>query len=329
MWFIVAAALASPELIGVEVHGDVRIVDHQLVFPVAPPTVHLMTTHRGAPIEVRCRLSGDRCEVLDGPLAGKRLALPPDARLVERLSACSVTFGEVSAPCAATWPPHVGAPQFADLLIRSDLSGATAWSSPATLRVELGDGVRWSTGGSDAFADLPTTRDPLVSADTTDTWRCLAAHSGQPVPSLIASPKIGMTWIWSAKEHCDLDVRDLQASFCASLADAPPEVAAWCAEPEPSPVPLVHAVHEVQWKRRVEPKFPIELRSNGEDVACTAEITLDEEGVPTGVVVSSCPDAARASTERALMAWRAYPLKVQGVPSWVRAMVKINFKIPR
>ena len=327
MWFIVAAALASPERIGVEVHGDVRIVNHQVVFPVAPPTVHLMTTHRGAPIEVRCRLSGDRCEVLDGPLAGKRLALPPDARLVERLSACTVTIGEVSAPCPGTWPPHVGAPQFADLLIRSDLSGATAWSSPATLRVELGDGVRWHKGWGQPFAALSATRDQVVSAETTDTWRCLAAHSGRPLPSLIASPKVGMTWIWSAKEHCDLDVRDLQASFCASLADAPPEVAAWCAEPEPSPAPPVHAVPEVQWKRKIEPKFPIELRRIGEDFVCFADITLDEEGVPTGVVVSSCPDAARPSTERALMQWRAYPYKVHGVPSRVRAKVMINFKV--
>jgi hypothetical protein len=327
MWFLVAAALASPELIGVEVHGDVRILNHRLVFPVAPPTVHLMTTHRGAPIEVRCRLSGDRCEVLDGPLEGKRLALAPDVGLVERLSACTVTLGEARVSCSGGWPPRVGALQLADLLIRSDLRGTTAWSSPATLRVDLGDGVRWSAGGSDAFADLPTTRDPLVSADTTDTWRCLAAHSGLPLPSLIESPKVGMTWIWSAKQHCDLDVRDLQASFCASLADAPAEVAGWCAEPEPPPAPLVHGVREVQWKRKVEPTFPIELRRIGEDVACTAEITFDPEGVATEVTVTRCPEAARASTIAALMKWRTYPYEIHGVPSAFRTTVVINFKI--
>jgi hypothetical protein len=325
MWFVVAAALASPEFIGVEVHGDVRIVDHQLVFPVAPPTVHLATAYSGAPIEVRCQLSGDRCEVLDGPLAGKRLALPPDARLAKRLSTCTVTSGEAHASCTGDWPPHVAPLRLADLLIRSDLNGATTWSSPATLRVELGDGVRWSTGGSDAFADLPTTRDPLVSADTTDTWRCLAAHSGLPLPSLIESPKVGMTWIWSAKEHCDLDVRDLRAAFCASFSDAPAEVAGWCAEPGPNDQFLV----PVQWKRMVEPKYPAALRALGEDVTCFAEVVLDEEGVPTRVTVGSCPDAARESATWALMKWRAYPYEIHGVPSKVRTTVKINFKIPR
>ncbi|MBM4365862.1 MAG: hypothetical protein FJ102_06570 [Deltaproteobacteria bacterium] len=77
---------------------------------------------------------------------------------------------------------------------------------------------------------------------------------------------------------------------------------------------------EVQLKRRVTPKWPVDPRRRHE-VSCVIGLEIDEEGVPTSVTRRDCPDPFFAAAEEAAMQWRWYPIQ----PDPVAVHFDINF----
>lgn len=66
-------------------------------------------------------------------------------------------------------------------------------------------------------------------------------------------------------------------------------------------------------RRKVEPRYPDAARALalGEQ-RCLARVEIDPEGVPVDVTVQNCPAVFHDETERALRAWRWYPVRLEG-----------------
>jgi outer membrane biosynthesis protein TonB len=74
--------------------------------------------------------------------------------------------------------------------------------------------------------------------------------------------------------------------------------------------PRVFHHSELQPKKRVQPDYPEGARALSlGDQRCKAVVTIDEEGVPTSVVVQDCPTVFHTATKEALFKWRWYAPK--------------------
>ena len=90
----------------------------------------------------------------------------------------------------------------------------------------------------------------------------------------------------------------------------------------PGPPPITTDLRVLS---QVHPRFPPKARQYGEEARCDLMFTVTEDGLPTGIEVSGCPEIFRASVEEAAMQWRFSPPLIRGVPSPARFQIRVRF----
>ncbi|MCB9664942.1 MAG: energy transducer TonB [Alphaproteobacteria bacterium] len=84
---------------------------------------------------------------------------------------------------------------------------------------------------------------------------------------------------------------------------------------------------QVEWKRKVEPRYPMAAKGMGlGEQRCIAEVHIDADGVPTRVSVDRCPKVFHAGTEEALLKWRSYPYKLDGEKITVSVKIAVVYR---
>lgn len=93
----------------------------------------------------------------------------------------------------------------------------------------------------------------------------------------------------------------------------------------------VKVVHQskIEWKKQDQPEQPKAAAGLGlGEQVCKAVITLSSDGVPTKVTVDKCPAIFHDGTREALMRWRAYPYKDNGIKVPVQFVVMVRYLAP-
>lgn len=110
--------------------------------------------------------------------------------------------------------------------------------------------------------------------------------------------------------------------------EPPPEPSPVVQEPEEDSLPLSayrQVTHrEIRPKVIVSPSYPLEARdAKLPPLTCNVTVFVDETGVPRRVEVKDCPDVFHATTKRAMLKSRWWPLVREGD----RLAVKFTFKV--
>ncbi|HMV68133.1 MAG TPA: energy transducer TonB, partial [Myxococcota bacterium] len=95
------------------------------------------------------------------------------------------------------------------------------------------------------------------------------------------------------------------------------------------PPPRVIHHSEVQWKKRIDPTYPMAAQGLGlGEQRCVTTVNFDPEGVPTKVEVDACPKVFHEAVREAMLKSRAYPFKVSGQKIATQTKIIFNFKDP-
>jgi hypothetical protein len=321
MWFVIAVALAGHEYLGYSVGGDPSIDDAGLRLKLYTPTYHFAVRRQGQPEELRCPFWFTPCAKWSHARDVRR-RFPNEASM----QVCAEGTTPNSPSCAEAPDWDVYSAQLQAVVLQSDLSGRTSWSSPVNLVLHLEDPARWKVGDGLPHADLPAQRVVTVDAAQADRWRCSTGSTADAREALLADPRAGMTWLTAAAQRCEVAPTWLIGAFCAGPpADA--DAAAWCAVAAPSaPAVAARVIHhrKVEWLRQIQPSYPRAARGHP-PVSCRGELSIDPNGVPTDVVVEGCPAVFANPAGDALLRWRAQPILIDGAAVSIKATVIVNF----
>jgi outer membrane biosynthesis protein TonB len=92
------------------------------------------------------------------------------------------------------------------------------------------------------------------------------------------------------------------------------------------PAKVIHH-SEIQWKRKIEPVYPVAARGLGlGEQKCKVTLSIDEAGVPYDIKIDGCPKVFHESTSEGLLKWRAYPFKVNGQSIRVQSTILVNYR---
>jgi hypothetical protein len=95
-----------------------------------------------------------------------------------------------------------------------------------------------------------------------------------------------------------------------------------------TPPKVIHH-SEIQWKKRIDPAYPVAAQGLGlGEQRCTTTVYFDPEGVPTKVDVDNCPKIFHETVREAMLKSRAYPYKANGQKISTQAKIIFNFKDP-
>jgi hypothetical protein len=100
------------------------------------------------------------------------------------------------------------------------------------------------------------------------------------------------------------------------------------ATPAPAPVYAV-AASAATIKSRVIPQYPAAARAlNLGNADCRVRVAVDATGAPVRVAPVACPTVFEKATIDAVMKWRWYPQKVDGVAVPFETNLRIDYRLP-